>query len=56
MDEYEQPAPKAVHPPAGNSVLTAVSLYSVSCDDFEQPAPKAVHPPAVNSVLTAVSL
>jgi hypothetical protein len=25
-DEYEQPAPEAVHPPAVNSVLTAVSL------------------------------
>jgi hypothetical protein len=26
MDEYEQPAPEAVHPPAVNSVLTAVPV------------------------------
>ncbi len=51
----EQPAPKAVHPPAGNSVLTAVSLQCF-WDEYEQPAPKAVYPPAGNSVLTAVSL
>jgi hypothetical protein len=39
-DEYEQPSPEAVHPPAGNSILLQLCLYSVHGMNMSSPLQK----------------